>query len=102
MLGGATWLFSLVGPIRTPQASIVAERFTSMGGALLLLWIVSEVATIDASARRLVVGGMVIAMALVVPTTQRFVSFQQAMGDFNALVDVVPDWRPVRVKVEPR
>ena len=93
ILGSATSLFSLVGPIRTPQASIVAERFTSMGGALLLLWIVSEVATIDVRARRfvVVVGGIVIAMVLVVPTTQRFVSFQQAMGDFDALVDAVPE-----------
>jgi hypothetical protein len=64
-----------------------------MGGALLLLWIVSEVATIDVRATRLVVvvGGIVIAMALVVPTAQRFVSFQQAMGDFDALVDAVPE-----------
>lgn len=89
--GVATLGFAVLGPIRTPEASIVAERFTAPGVALLIL--VLPVVDVRLWPRLgLLLGGVVIALALTLPTLSRFRAFEQeAMGDFDALVDAVPE-----------
>ncbi len=91
MCGLATLGFAVLGPIRTPEASVVAERFTAPGVALLVL----TLPVVDERLwprRALLLGGVVIAVALMLPTLSRFSAFnEEAMGDFDALVDAVPE-----------
>lgn len=89
--GLATLGFAVLGPIRTPEASIVAERFTAPGVALLVLTL--PVVDVRLWPRLgLLAGGVVIALALMLPTLSRFSAFEQeAMGDFDGLVDAVPE-----------
>lgn len=90
LVGLATLAFAVLGPIRTPEASIVAERFTALGVAMLVLLLP---AIDDRLGPRLalLLGGAVIALSLMLPTLWRFRDFEhEAMGDFDALVDAVP------------
>ena len=89
LVGLATLAFAVLGPIRTPEASIVAERFTAPGVALLALLLPAD----DRPGPRLamLLGGVAIAVSLMLPTLWRFNYFErEAMGDFDALVDAVP------------
>ncbi len=90
LVGLATLAFAVLGPIRTPEASIVAERFTAPGVALLVLLLP---AVDDRLGPRLalLLGGVVVALSLMLPTLGRFLDFErEAMGDFASLVDAVP------------
>jgi hypothetical protein len=90
VVGLATLGFALWGPIRTPEASIVAERFTAPGVALLVL-LLPVVDDRLWPRLALLLGGVGIALSLMLPTLWRFADFErEAMGDFDALVDAVP------------
>lgn len=91
-LGLLTLGFALLGPIRTAQASVVAERFSSLGVALLVL---SVPITIDHSRRwqrlAVVAAGIVIAVVMAAGTTTRWRAFNHdEMGDFDALLQRIP------------
>lgn len=86
---GALVAFAWLGPVRLPQVSVVAERFWSLGAALLV-----AVPPVVLSKRGRIV--IVIAAVLglcshVVDLTQRWRAFSRdEMGDFDALLTAVP------------
>ncbi len=91
-LGLLTLGFALLGPIRTAQASVVAERFSSLGVALLVL---AVPITIDHGRRwqrlAVVAAGIIIAVVMAAGTTSRWRAFNHhEMGDFDALLQRIP------------
>lgn len=100
LLGGSTFVFSLVGPIKTPEASVVAERFSAPGVALLLLLI--PVAALERRRRlALIAGGVAVAVSLALPMTLRWRAFNATeMGDFDAVVAAVPEGAAVATLFE--
>jgi hypothetical protein len=91
-LGLLTLGFALLGPIRTHQASVVAERFSSLGVALLVL---AVPITINHTRRwqraTVVAAGIIIAVVMAWGTTSRWRAFNtDDMGDFDALLQRIP------------
>ncbi len=86
----AVLAFAWLGPVRLPQVSIVAERFWSLGAALLAL-----VPPIALSKRGRVVVVVAALLGLAVHTTEltrRWRAFsREEMGDFDALLSSIPE-----------
>ncbi|HEY1099417.1 MAG TPA: hypothetical protein VGF99_10830 [Myxococcota bacterium] len=80
------WLF---GPVRTAEASIIAERFLAPAIAFVPLLVV-----IDLGPRLrtlLITVGVVVAGTMAIEATQRWRAFStQQMGDFDALLADIP------------
>jgi hypothetical protein len=81
--------FALLGPVRTPHVSVVAERFTSLTVALA---VGLSARVPSARARRVVVAVAFVAVAsLVVDVTRHWRAFAaEDMGDFDGLLARVP------------
>ena len=81
--------FACFGPIRLPQVSVVAERFWSLGAALLVgvpPFVLSKRARVV-----VVTAGLVAASVVVVDLTGHWRAFSAAdMGDFDALLRKIP------------
>jgi hypothetical protein len=91
ILGLCVCGFALFGPIKTASASVVAERFSALGIALVACALVPRVRVGGAARAALLVSGITIALSMVVPTAQRWRAFNaEQMGDFDELVDEVP------------
>ena len=91
LLGTLTLLFALLGPIRTAQASVVAERFSSLGVAVLVLLPPVVTSGRRSSRRALMAVGVVIAVLMARGTTARWQAFNDdEMGDFEHLLKQIP------------
>lgn len=90
-LGLLTLGFALLGPIRTAQASVVAERFSSLGVALLVLAVPITLDRRHWHRLAVVAAGIVIAVVMAAGTTSRWQAFNHdEMGDFDALLQRIP------------
>ena len=85
----AVGAFALLGPVRTPHVSVVAERFTSMAAGLAV-GVPPRLPSLRA--RRVVFFMAVVAVAVaVVDVTRHWRAFDDDdMGDFDALLAHVP------------
>ena len=91
LLGLLTLGFALLGPIRTAQASVVAERFSSLGVAVLVLLPPVVTSGQRSSRRALMAVGVVIAVLMARGTTARWQAFNDdEMGDFEHLLEQIP------------
>ncbi len=91
LVGLSVMGFALLGPIKTATASVVAERFSAPGVALLCCALLPRGALSTAARGFIVVAGVAIALAMALPTSARFRAFSaEQMGDFDTLVDEVP------------
>jgi hypothetical protein len=90
VLCAAPLAFAAFGPTRTPEASIIAERFWSVAAGCLV--IVAPTATLSILRERVaVVLGAAIALSLSVPTTLSWRRFSdEQMGDFEQVLSAVP------------
>jgi hypothetical protein len=81
--------FAWLGPVRLPQVSVVAERFWSLGAALL--GCVVPLLLSRRGALVVVVFGVVAAGVVTVDVTGRWRAFSDDdMGDFDALLQKIP------------
>lgn len=90
VLSAAPLAFAAFGPTRTPEASIIAERFWSVAAACAV--IVAPTATLSVWRQRLVLAlGAAIALSLSVPTALAWRRFSdEQMGDFGQVLAAVP------------
>lgn len=81
--------FAWLGPVRLPQVSVVAERFWSLGAALLVC--VPPLLVNPRGALVVVVVGALAAGVITVDVTGRWRAFSATdMGDFDALLQKIP------------